>query len=230
MWDGKNKAVTFSFDDGMTQDIRLVEIFNKYNLKATFNLNSANLGLKGERIADGKKVTRNKVDACDVKSLYAGHEVAAHSLTHPSLTELDDATVIYQVETDRRILSELCGYEVIGMAYPYGTRDERVIKILKENTGIKYARTVDLADGFGLQTELLNFNPTVKFTDEKKLFETAEAFLNAPGTDKKLLYVWGHSYELDDGLISWEKFEEFCRYISGREEVFYGTNKEVFGL
>ena len=47
MWNNKNKAVTFSFDDGVTQDKRLVEILNKYNLKATFNLNSALLGLKG---------------------------------------------------------------------------------------------------------------------------------------------------------------------------------------
>lgn len=40
MWNGKKKAVTFSFDDGVTQDIRLIEIFNKYGLKGTFNLNS----------------------------------------------------------------------------------------------------------------------------------------------------------------------------------------------
>ena len=45
MWNGKLKAVTFSYDDGVTQDIRLIEIFNKYNLKATFNLNSELLGL-----------------------------------------------------------------------------------------------------------------------------------------------------------------------------------------
>ena len=28
-FDGKMKAVTFSYDDGVTQDVRLVEIFNK---------------------------------------------------------------------------------------------------------------------------------------------------------------------------------------------------------
>ena len=44
MFCGKNKAITFSYDDGVTQDIRLIEIFNKYNLKATFNLNSELLG------------------------------------------------------------------------------------------------------------------------------------------------------------------------------------------
>lgn len=44
MFQGKKKAITFSYDDGVTQDIRLIEIFNKHNLKATFNLNSELLG------------------------------------------------------------------------------------------------------------------------------------------------------------------------------------------
>jgi hypothetical protein len=43
MWNGKNKAFTFSFDDGVLQDIRAIEIMNKYGLKGTFNLNSQNL-------------------------------------------------------------------------------------------------------------------------------------------------------------------------------------------
>ena len=35
-----NKILTFSYDDAVTQDIRLIELFNKYGMKATFNLNS----------------------------------------------------------------------------------------------------------------------------------------------------------------------------------------------
>ena len=38
--DGKPKALSFSYDDGVTYDIRLVELFNKYGLKGTFNVNS----------------------------------------------------------------------------------------------------------------------------------------------------------------------------------------------
>ena len=43
---GVNKAITFSFDDGVTQDIRLIELLNKYNLKCTFNINSELLSKK----------------------------------------------------------------------------------------------------------------------------------------------------------------------------------------
>ena len=78
MWDGKKKAITFSFDDGVTQDIRLVEILNKYGLKCTFNINSELLGKEG--YLSGLKVQHNKIDPKDVKTLYAGHEVAVHTL------------------------------------------------------------------------------------------------------------------------------------------------------
>ena len=35
----KRKAFTLSYDDGITQDRRLVELFNRCKVKATFNLN-----------------------------------------------------------------------------------------------------------------------------------------------------------------------------------------------
>ena len=39
--EGKAKAVTFSYDDGVKQDERLAKIFDKYGMKATFNLCSS---------------------------------------------------------------------------------------------------------------------------------------------------------------------------------------------
>ena len=38
MFNGKMKAVTFSYDDGVPEDKQLLEIFNKYGMKGTFNL------------------------------------------------------------------------------------------------------------------------------------------------------------------------------------------------
>ena len=40
---GFTKAITFSFDDGNIDDIRLIELLKKYGLKATFNLNSGGM-------------------------------------------------------------------------------------------------------------------------------------------------------------------------------------------
>lgn len=37
--EGKAKTVTFSYDDGVFEDKRLVEIFDRYGMKCTFNHN-----------------------------------------------------------------------------------------------------------------------------------------------------------------------------------------------
>ena len=40
----KNKIITFSFDDGTQFDKRLIDLFNKYHMKCTFNILSSKLG------------------------------------------------------------------------------------------------------------------------------------------------------------------------------------------
>lgn len=85
MWNGKLKAVTFSYDDGVTQDQRLIKLFNKYGLKATFNLNSELLGKGGHLIREDVTVAHVKPRPEEIKKIYEGHEVAAHTLTHPLL-------------------------------------------------------------------------------------------------------------------------------------------------
>ena len=49
---GKLKKLTFSFDDGVTQDRKLVELFNKYGLLCTFNINSDLLGRRNMHHAE----------------------------------------------------------------------------------------------------------------------------------------------------------------------------------
>ena len=136
MYNGKNKAITFSFDDGTTQDIRLIQILNKYHLKATFNMNSELLGQKRILNCGAKNIEHNKNNMSDIKNIYNGHEVAAHTLTHQNLVHIeDDNEVIRQVEQDRLNLSELVGYEVVGMAYPCGSKncDARIADIIEKN-------------------------------------------------------------------------------------------------
>ncbi len=233
MWQGKNKAITFSFDDAVLQDIRAIEILDKYGLKATFNLNSNALGGVRTHTYLGYTVNHSKVAPSDVKFIYQNHEVAGHTKDHIRLPSLEkDSSIIAQVEEDRLKLSELCGYEVIGMAYPCGgvNNDDRVAKIIKENTGIKYSRTITSTDNFDLQEDLYRFNPSVYYLHPKKLFKMAEEFLSLKTDTPKLFYVWGHTYEMDYGnseWITWETFEEFCRLISNKKDIFYGTNKEI---
>lgn len=230
-WKDKyKKAVTFSYDDGVTQDIRMINLLNKYGLKATFNLNSELLGTPWILSYQGVRASHYKVSPKDVKEIYAGHEVAAHTLTHPRLPELDDAEVIRQVEADRQNLSELVGYEVIGMAYPCGgiNNDDRVAALIRENTGVKYARTITSVDSFDLQDNLYRFNPNVHDLFEgDRLMELGRKFVESNPDKPQILYIWGHSYEMDFAEDNWAKLEEFCKLVANRDDIFYGTNREV---
>ena len=227
MWQGKKKALTFSFDDGVTQDIRLVELFNKYGLKCTFNLNSGLLGTQNSLVRNGRTVSHNKVDAKEVKALYEGHEIAVHTVTHPTLVPLEEAEIIYQVEEDRKALEAICGYPIVGMAYPNGPNDDRVAEIIRKNTPIRYSRTVTSTHSFAVQKEnLLRYNPTVHFIEDG-LEEIVDKFLESESDEDQLLYIWGHAYEMDAEFITWEKFESICKKLAGHSDIFYGTNREV---
>lgn len=228
MFQGKMKAVTFSFDDGVTQDRRLVELFNRYGLPATFNINSGLLGRPGSLTVAGETVSHDKISPDEVRALYAGHEVAVHTLTHPRLPEIaDEEEIVRQVDGDRIALERLAGYPIIGMAYPCGgvNNDDRVAEIIGRRTPVRYSRTITSTHSFAPQTNLLRFNPTVHAIEDC-LFELAEEFLRAQADAPQLFYIWGHSYEFDvrDG---WTRFEEFLKLISGRADVAYLTNRDA---
>ena len=226
MWQGKKKAVTFSYDDGVTQDLKLIEILNRYGMRATFNLNSGGLGGRFSNYIEGVLVYRDKVFAHDVKAIYEGHEVASHTVNHPDLTKLSDEEIIRQVEEDRKNLSELVGYEIKGLAYPCGYVDERVISVIKEKTGIKYARSVRITEKFEPETDLYNMAFTTRNFGDNFL-RLAKEFVELKTDEPKIFSVWGHAYEFD-WKKNWHVFEEFCKIISGQDDIFYGTNSEVF--
>ena len=197
-------------------------------MKCTFNINSGLLGQDGYLDREGERVTHIKIKPEEVRSVYAGHEIAAHTLTHPILRDCTDDEVLRQVEEDRLKLSELAGYEVIGMAYPCGTGCIGASdKIIREKTGIKYARTTTSTYNFDLQDDLILFNPTVYHHREwDAMFSLGRKFLELKPEKPQMFYIWGHSFEFDIH-DTWDRMEEFCKMISGKKDIFYGTNKEV---
>lgn len=231
MFNGKMKALTFSYDDGVLQDERLIELFKKYGMKATFNLNSGLLGKVGKLTHPnfGKTVDHSCFTTDKVKRIYDGFEVAVHTHTHPLLPSLSEEDIVFQVEKDRELLSELVGYDVLGMAYPCGgvNNDDRVAEIIKRRTPIKYSRTITSCYSFEKQENLLRFNPTIYHMEWDKMFELAEDFLRANPKTPMLYYGWGHSYELDfvDGY--WEKFEDLLKLLAFKDDIFYGTNMQT---
>lgn len=217
------KAVTFSYDDGNLQDRRLVELLNRYHLKATFNVNSGLDETNGSWLyLDKYPVSRFRLE--DTVDLYKGHEVAVHSLTHPDLTKLSKAEIKKELEEDQKNIARIFGDTPVGMAHPYGTYSDEVGSVMKE-LGLLYGRGVWESHSFAIPTDLLCFRPTCHHDDEKVL-ELIQEFLASEQTEPQLLYIWGHSYEFD-GKNNWDHMEKICEMVSGKKDIFYGTNKEV---
>jgi peptidoglycan/xylan/chitin deacetylase (PgdA/CDA1 family) len=221
---GKRIAVTTSFDDGVVQDRRVVKAFNEWGLKGTFNLNSGTL------LRNGKPSTESsgRIDACEVAELYMGHEVAVHTVTHPSLTKLDAAQIAMEVIDDRKALEDLVGYPVRGMAYPNGAYDKKVIDILRQ-TGIVYSRTTENSPrcfptseplAWASTSHMLSKNPCPVNENFEKLYSNK----NYSG----VFYIWGHTYEFDRADADWSDLERIFKPLSGKPDVWYCTNIELF--
>ena len=221
---GKAKAFTLSYDDSTRQDKHLVEIFNKNGLKCTFNVNT---GIYDAPIEDNPFKGHMSID--EMVETYKGHEIAVHTVTHPFLERLPSSLVCCEVLDDRRNIEKALGQITRGMAYPYGTFNDNVVRCL-EDCGIVYSRTVKSTENFGVPTDWLRLNPTCHHANPR-LFELMEKFFgNHTARAPWLFYLWGHSFELDRNVEnnSWEHAEKFCAYAGGHEDVWYATNIEIY--
>jgi len=222
---GLGKTLTFSYDDAVWEDIRLMDIFKQHRLKATFNINSGLFAPEGttqpaDRI--GGQMPRSLV-----RELYAHElfEVASHSVDHPFLTNVADAVALGQVVYDRRRLEELFGRPIRGMAYPMGPYNDRVVELCRM-AGVHYARTVVSTYRFDLPEEWLTLHPTCHHADPR-LTALADTFLTmSVRRFPQMFYVWGHSYEFhrDD---NWHIIEDFAARMAGKEDIWYATNDEI---
>ncbi len=218
-----NKAVTFSYDDGCVSDIRFVGLLNKYNLKGTFNLNSGNM--QADRVWNYKGFDVYNLPPDELKDLCKGHEIACHGTKHIRPVGLTDEELKAEFDEDIKNLERLFDTKIIGMAYSYGTNDEKTVNHLKK-LGIKYGREVASTKNFEVSGDMLKFKPACRHSDED-IFETIDKFLKSEGDKPQIFYMWGHTYEID-AYKNWDEVEKILSLLAGKEDIFYGTNAEVF--
>jgi peptidoglycan/xylan/chitin deacetylase (PgdA/CDA1 family) len=96
--------------------------------------------------------------------LYDGHEIAVHSLTHPRLEIMDDETIQNELEQDKYNLERIFGKTVQGMAYPYGTYNDGVIRIASQ-FGLRYARRLNVTRRFDRPSNLMRYKATCHHKD-----------------------------------------------------------------
>ena len=222
---GKRKALTLSYDDGTIYDKKLVSLLKKYDMKATFNLNSGLLGQKEHRMINGINTDFSQIEPWEVKTVYADQEVASHTVNHSSIVGLSQNMGAAEVLKNKQKLEELTGRPVRGFAYPYGSYNELAEEILSA-CGIEYARTADSSNDFDIPQDFLEWHPTCHH-DAPELLKLAEKFCNDDSLQPQLFCIWGRSYEFAQ-KDNWQVLEEFMKYVSDyREKIWFATSIEI---
>ena len=75
--------------------------------------------------------------------------------------------------------------------------------------------------------DFLKWHPTCHDHDPR-IEELSDLFLNDNGNELKLFYLWGHAFEFDkNDSDRWADMDRLCKRISGKEDVWYATNREI---
>ena len=221
----RGKVLTLSYDDGTVHDIRMMEILNRYGLKASFHL-SAGLFFPEDGVRE-KYDGRMKLS--EAKALYigSGHEVACHAWEHAPLAVLTEPEIVNEVMEDRKGLEREFGTIITGLAYPYGSVNDKTEAVLK-TCGIQYARCSGRSGNFAFPPEnWLRINSTCHHKAEN-LMELAKKFAESapPILRNMMFFMYGHSYEFDRD-DNWEVLERFAEYMGGRQDIWYATPGQI---
>ncbi len=212
--------VACCWDDGVVNDIRLIEILRKYNAKATFNLNP---GLHSEDrekprwVAPGEGGFRGfvngKVGLKELKEIYGNFQVASHGWTHKNAGMCPDEEFFKDAMDARHFLEDLFQRECPGYAWPCGRYTDSTAKLLQD-AGFRYARTTEYTTAVGKTDAPMRLKSNCHFLDQGFW----QKFLDAKASGN-IFYFWGHSYELMDCEGLWRHTEQKFAMLAEDPEV-----------
>ena len=212
------KYFIFSIDDGTIYDKKVIDIFNRYQVKGTFNLNS---GLEDFVWYLGEMPIR-RLNLSENASLYDGHEVTSHSLTHPHMTQCSGEHIVYEVGEDVTRLEKIFHRPVEVFAFPFHDSDERVINIIKHIHNIKVIRLSDEDTSYRFPNDLYHVKITsLEINDALRQLDN---FINDPNAE--LFTFVSHAYDFEVNQ-TYDKLEELCQKVITNKNIKNITMSEL---
>lgn len=213
--------VACCWDDGVVNDIRLIELLRKYNAKATFNLNPGAMPehtavprwkKMGETVWSYNGFINGKVGLAEMKEIYGDFQVASHGWVHKG-GSVPPEEFIKDAMDARKYLEDVFQRECPGYAWPCGDYTPVAAKLLQEN-GFLYGRTTKYTDNVGCTDAPLQLHSSCHFMDRGFVDK-----FNAAKAQNGIFYFWGHSYEMMDCEGLWDQFEQKMILLSEDPEV-----------
>ena len=208
-----------SWDDGVEDDVRLAELCRRHGARACFNLNPGlHEAVRGHGwMYQGKEVKR--LARGELTDVYAGLEIANHTMTHPDLVSLDPARYEEEIGGARRLLQDWFQQPVEGFCYPFGRGDAATQRAV-ERAGHVMARDAAMIKEIAPGPGFMIIRPHAHFTagDFWTRFEQAIA---ADG----YFFFWGHSYEIMDEA-GWQRMDDLYARLAADPRIAWVTLAE----
>lgn len=214
-------TVVQCWDDGVTADVRLIEILRRHGARATFNLCA---GLhEAERKPAGwayKETEVWRLGWNEMRNVYDGFTIANHSLTHPRLEQISVDAACREIAEGRDRLQQFFEQSVPGFVYPFGSYNETVMSAVRK-AGHMYARTTQSVGKPFPPENPMAFHPSCHFLAANfwSRYEKAK--------ECGVFYFWGHAYELISEPM-WAAFEEMIAGINADPETRWGNVADLF--
>jgi peptidoglycan/xylan/chitin deacetylase (PgdA/CDA1 family) len=120
---GVDRLMVITFDDGYRDNFEFAqEVLGRFGLPACFFVTTDFVGSETQAWWDRESASRSRWMTWDeVRSLRAaGHEIGAHTVTHPDLGAVDRARVEEEIAGSQRRLERELGEPVTLFSYPFG--------------------------------------------------------------------------------------------------------------
>lgn len=203
--DGKECAVSFTFDDGMKEHYTIVAPeLEKRGFRGTFWLCCA-------WIHDDPQTDTTHITWDEAREMHAnGHEMSNHSWSHPNLTTLSDEEALEEIVRNDDAIEEQIGTRPVTFCFPYNAyNEERVAMAMEGRVG---ARLKEF--WFGGQ-----------HSPDEYLHKQIEDALAAGS------WIAGMTHGINYGYDCYEDPSEFTAFLdylkSMEEKVWVGTFREV---
>ena len=126
--DGKPAATCFTFDDGLEDQYTIAAPeLEKRGWRGTFFIN-------GARIDGERRSYADRMDWAEVEDLYSrDHEIASHGWSHRKLTKIPFEEALEEISINDSAIVAHTGRFPMTFAYPYNSKDERILAAVSEN-------------------------------------------------------------------------------------------------
>lgn len=201
------------WDDGLTGDLKLMEMLRKMNATAAFALSPGRY--KSDRcVNDPRGQYGTLVSRAELKE-FADFEVVNHTSNHLDLKKIDAEKTRIEITEGRERLEDLFGRRIDGFCYPYGVHTDVAIKVLRE-TNARYARTTQ--EGHTSYMDRMFLHTTARWNGTNLL----DLIDRASGN----LILWGHTYEIQSPQ-DWDKVREMYTVLTQHPKVKLVTFEEM---